>query len=149
MNVTTKKFIMLIIMALFTLNLYAQQNEPVSNIGRTMYEMRQEFQNLEYYGKDRNGEEYIFRDPNGGDTSFHFVFFNNRVVKEYMKSQDNEGFSILMFNQFCKTFVEKYRWALQINNTNHKQFVFRNYTLDIILKMENNKNTMLFMYQKR
>lgn len=130
-------------------NIYAQQNEPVSNIGRTKYEMRQEFPNLEYYGQDRNGEEYISRDPNGGDTSFHFVFSSNRVVKEYMKSQDSEGFSVLMYNQFCETFVDKYRWALRTNIANHKQFIFQNYTLDIILKKENGKDIMLFMYQKR
>lgn len=141
--------VVLSILVLFSISMYAQQDEPVSNIGKTLVEIKQEFPNLEYYGYDNQGEDYISRDPNGGDTSFHFVCSNNRIVKEYMKSQDNDGFSIMMYNHFCESFIEKYKWALKTDTPSRKQFVFRYYTLDIILKKENNKDTMLFMYQKR
>lgn len=144
-----KLIVYLLIIFLGSINVYAQHDEPVSNVGRTLNEVKQEFPNLLFFGNDKDGEEYISKDLDGGDVSFHFVSKNGIIVKEFLKSQDKDGFSVMMFNQFCNTFIGKYKWALQNNTATHKHFVFTRYTLDISLTEENGMDTMLFMYKRR
>ena len=130
-------------------SLLAQNEEPVSNIGKTFHEMNSSvFPGMKYKGQ-RNGKiEYEWKDSEDEDILYIFAFSNNILVSECMKISSDNGFASLFYNSLCDKFIGQYRWALTSSITGHQHFVFSKYSLDIILETNQASELLLFVYNK-
>lgn len=128
--------------------LFAQNEEPVSNIGKTFHEMSTSvFPGMKYRRQIDGKTEYEWGNPNDGMIHI-FTFSNNTLVTECMLVESNNGFATQLYNSICDTFIGKYRWALTSNSTGKQHFIFSKYSLDLILEAGHGSELFLFVYNK-
>ncbi len=133
---------------IYSINLYAQKAEPISNIGKSFTEMNTSvFPGMKYRRQINGKIEYEWGDPNDGIIHI-FTFSNKTLVTECMLVESNDGFATQLYNSLCDTFIGKYRWALTSSSTGKQHFIFTKYTLDIILNLHGNTEVLMFIYNK-
>ncbi len=141
-----KKIFAILFLSAFFLSVNAQ--EPGNNLGKSLSEMKLKFPELRYIKTDQKGDEYEDGYPQDGIATF-FYFRNNQVIEECMICQSNDGFPLDWYRSLCTEFSKKWNASLHTNNNTHKEYVFSNFSVDLIYVSENNQNTALIVYSRR
>ena len=142
-----KKLTLSLILFSLSLILYAQR-EPANNIGKSLSTMKQEFPELRFIKSDQKGNQYEDGYPQDGIAMF-FYFNNNRVTEECMICQSNDGFPQEWYRSLYTNFNRDWYTYLRTNTRNHKEYVFTDFTVDIIYVSENGQNTAMIVYSKK
>ena len=88
-----KKILMtLMLLTVMVITAYAQ-DKPGTNLGKSLYTMKQEFPELRFIGSDENGERYQDGYTEDGISMF-FRIRNNSVVEECMICDSDDGWKI-------------------------------------------------------
>jgi hypothetical protein len=109
--------------------------------------MKQEFPELRYIKTDAKGDEYEDGYPEEGIATF-FYFRNGYVVEECMICQSTDGFPLMWYNSMVDAFNKSYQTSLAVNKSNHKQYVFSRFKVNLIYVNENGKKTALIQYER-
>ena len=141
-----KKISIFTVLFMYFLGAFAQ--EPGNNLGKTLSEMKQKFPELRYIKTDQKGDEYEDGYPQDGIATF-FYFNNGKVIEECMICQSNDGFPLDWFRSLCTEFNKRWSPSIRENTSTHKEYVFSNFSVDLIYVSENNQNTALIVYSKR
>ena len=120
--------------------------EPGNNLGKSLFQMKQDFPGLRYVGQDENGDKYEDGCPQDEIASF-FIFKNNYLIEECLICQTNDGFPHMWFSSMVESFNKKWHSALKVNKEYHKKYVFSYFTIDLIYVTENGDNTALIVYK--
>lgn len=141
-----KRFFCLALFVVLWESLYSQ-NEPNTNLGKSLETMKKEFPELRYVKTDAKGDEYEDGYPEDGIATF-FYFRNNNVIEECLICQSTDGFSKDWFNSMVNSFNRNFRSALKKNTPNEKEYFFSSFIVHLIYVAENGKNTALIIYEK-
>lgn len=140
--------LILVTLILFSVQVsFARSNEPATNIGTSLSEMKMKFPELRYIGTEEKGDEYEDGYPEDGIGVF-FYFKNNIVIEECMIVQSDDGFARQVFNSWVDGIYIKYPGLCSKSSYNAKHTLFSKFRLHIIFVAENGTNTALLIYEK-
>lgn len=140
-----KKILLTILICFTCFSVNAQIDEPKNNLGKSLYQMKQDFPDLRYIGTDSNGAKYSDGYPQDG-IGFYFYLKNDIVVEEFMLVQSEDGFAHILYEETAKSF-QKTSYKYAINETHSKHWLYSNFTLHLIFIIEDGINTTLLIYK--
>ena len=142
-----KKITLSLILFSLSLFLFAQR-EPANNLGKSLSTLKQEFPELRFIKTDQKGDQYEDGYPQDGIATF-FYFNSNRVTEECMICQSSDGFPQEWYRSLYTNFNRDWYTYLRNNTSNHKEYVFADFIVDIIYVSENGKNTAMIVYSQK
>lgn len=142
MNKVLTFFILIVI----TISVYAQ-DKPETNLGKSLYTMKQEFPELRYLGSDENGDQYQDGYTEDGISLF-FRIRNNSVEEECMICDSDDGFSKMWFDELWKSFSSKNPFAVKVNKPNSKMFDFGTFKILMKFSQDCGTNRALILYSR-
>ena len=142
-----KKILMtLMLLTVLVITAYAQ-DKPGTNLGKSLYTMKQEFPELRFIGSDENGERYQDGYTEDGISMF-FRIRNNSVVEECMICDSDDGFSKMWFDELWKSFSSKWPYSVKVNKPYSKMFDFGSFKILMTFSQENGTNRALILYSR-
>lgn len=117
---------------------------PVSNVGKSLTVIKEEFYDLRCIDNKNNRE--IYASGNDDDVTQYFTIENNVVVEEALVCGSTDNFAYDFFRQYKSTFSTKYKNSIIRDTGNEIKFVFPYYTLTVTdsRKHEMNLTQILF-----
>ncbi|MBP3890296.1 MAG: hypothetical protein J6D01_03685 [Muribaculaceae bacterium] len=122
-------------------------NEPGTNVGKSLAALRQAFPNLTYTKSDNFGDHYYDgEDPSEGITCM-FTVKGNKVVEECMMVQDTNGFPLTWWRSVCDKFYNDHAYKDVVPKAGHYKFYYSYFTIDVIYIEEGRQNTAMVVYK--
>ncbi len=111
---------------------------PVSNVGKTLSVIKDEFSDLQYIDRDDKGDVYA----SGIESSItqYFTIKNNVVVEEALVCGSEDEFAHDFFIRYRNTFLEKYKDAVIRDAGNEIKFIFPYYSLTATCSRKSDMN---------
>ena len=130
-------------------NISKINNEPATNIGTSLSEMKKKFPKLHHIGTDELGEVYEDGEYHSEDgVSLRFYFKNDILIYESMMVVSNDGFAREAFNSWVDEIFIKHPGMCSKSSYNAKHTLYSNFRLHIIFKTEKGNNIAFIMYEK-
>ena len=121
--------------------------EPGTNVGTSLYSLRQVFPNLKFIKSDYLGDHYHDgEDPSEG-VNCMFIVKNDKVVEECMMVQDTNGFPLQWWRSVCDKFYNDRQWRDVDPKPGHYKFYYSYFTIDLIYIEEGRLNTAMVVYK--
>lgn len=137
-----KKIFSILLFLAITTMCFAE--EPGTNLGKTLAQIKSEFPDLRFFKETSKGTEYIDGDPSEGIVGF-FTFRSNRVVEECFIVQSDNGFARDWYNSLVNKF-SKHTIGFGHKGPNEWHWVYSTFTAHIIYGSENGINTTMVVY---
>ena len=120
----------LVVLVFLMINCLCYAQEPKTNLGKSLYSMKQEFPELRYIKSDQKGDHYEDGYPEDGIALF-FIFKNNYVVEECLICEGKDGYPYEWFKSLIETFDSKNPNKGK-NNGYGKEYIFSTFKANII-----------------
>lgn len=142
-----KLYILLFALLAGFVPLQVSAQEPGTNIGKTLSEMRQKFPELRYTKTDEKGMQYEDGYPQDGIATF-FYFRDNIVVEECMIVQATDGFPRMWYDKMVETFNSNYHRVCGVDGYNVHRWCYSSFKVHLLYVSERGTNTAMIIYEE-
>ncbi len=141
-----KKIILSILAVLVNITVYAQIDEPESNIGSTLEAMQQKYPELRFIASDEKGDQYADGYKKDNMATF-FYFKDGKCIEEYIICESTDDTPYTWYKSKVALFDQKY-YSVGRNIVYGREYSFSTFRVKLICVTSEGTQTALLIYEK-